>query len=137
MPARGIQHIDLTVSDLERSLAFYNELLEPLGLEEAARYPTYRGTEEVVYLRFGDEGIGLRPADGGKHVYYDVGVEHIAFQVDEPQEVDDAYQRCLAMDAKVHHPPEEDNDIKGYYALFVFDPDGIRIEVFCGEPFPD
>ena len=31
---------------------------------------------------------------------------------------------------EVHHPPEEDSDIPGYYALFVFDPDGLRIEVF-------
>ena len=33
--------------------------------------------------------------------------------------------------SEVHHPPEEDSDIAGYYALFVFDPDGMRIEVFC------
>jgi catechol 2,3-dioxygenase-like lactoylglutathione lyase family enzyme len=69
MPARGIQHIDLTVGDVER------------------------------YLSFGDESMGLRPADGGEHRYYEVGLEHFA-------------------------------DIAGYYAFFVFDPDGIRVEVF-------
>jgi catechol 2,3-dioxygenase-like lactoylglutathione lyase family enzyme len=74
MPARGIQHLDLTVADVERSLAFYRELLGPLGLEEAARYPSYRGTEEVVYLSFGEQWLGLRPADGGKHRYYEVGM---------------------------------------------------------------
>jgi catechol 2,3-dioxygenase-like lactoylglutathione lyase family enzyme len=31
MPARGIQHVDLTVEDVEQSLAFYKELLGPLG----------------------------------------------------------------------------------------------------------
>jgi hypothetical protein len=61
------------------------DLLGPLGLKEQERYPTYRGTEEVVYLSFGDEWLGLRPADGGTH---------------------------------------------RYYAFFVFDPDGLRIEVF-------
>jgi catechol 2,3-dioxygenase-like lactoylglutathione lyase family enzyme len=30
MPGRGIQHVDLAVSDVERSLAFYRELLVPL-----------------------------------------------------------------------------------------------------------
>ena len=49
MPGRGIQHVDLAVSDVDRSLAFYMELLGPLGLKEEERYPTYRGTEEVVY----------------------------------------------------------------------------------------
>jgi hypothetical protein len=33
--------------------------------------------------------------------------------------------------AAVHHPPELDRDIEDYYALFVFDPDGIRVEVAC------
>jgi catechol 2,3-dioxygenase-like lactoylglutathione lyase family enzyme len=28
---RGVDHLDLVVSDLERSLAFYRELLGPLG----------------------------------------------------------------------------------------------------------
>jgi hypothetical protein len=27
-------------------------------------------------------------------------------------------------------PPEYDNDEEGYYAFFVFDPDGIRVELF-------
>jgi hypothetical protein len=45
--------------------------------------------------------------------------------------VDDAYQRCLAMGANVHHRPELDRDIEDYYALFVFDPDGIRVEIAC------
>jgi glyoxylase I family protein len=130
MPARGIQHVDLAVSDVERSLAFYLGLLGPLGLKEAGRYPSYRDTEEVVYLSFADQWLGLRPADGGEHRYYDVGLEHLAFGVDERDEVDAAHRRCLEIGAEVHHPPEEDGDEEGYYALFVFDPDGFRIEVF-------
>lgn len=35
---------------------------------------------------------------------------------------------------EIHYPPEEDRDIDGYYELFVFDPDGIRIEVGYGPP---
>ena len=131
LPARGIQHVDLAVSDVARSIDFYTRLLGPFGLDEYGRYPSYRGTEEVVYFSFGNQHLGLRPADGGKHCYYDVGIEHIAFFVDAREEVDEAYQRCLAMDANVHHAPELDRDIADYYALFVFDPDGIRVEVAC------
>jgi glyoxylase I family protein len=130
MPARGLQHVDLCVSDVERSLAFYNELLGPLGLTEDIRVATYRGTEEVVYLRLGEQDLGLRPADGGEYSYYDVGVEHIAFEVDTREEVDAAFERAQALGAQVHFPPEEDRNLSGYYALFVFDPDGIRVEVF-------
>ncbi len=53
MPLRMLHHIDLAVSDVERSRAFYVAVLGPFGLREG-RYPSYRGTEQVVYLRFGD-----------------------------------------------------------------------------------
>src|SRR5215211_6413998 len=91
MPGRGIQHVDLAVTDVDRSLAFYVDLLGPLGLREEERYPTYRGSEEVVYLSLGDEWLGLRPADGGTHRYYGVGLEHLAFEVDTMDEVDAAH----------------------------------------------
>jgi catechol 2,3-dioxygenase-like lactoylglutathione lyase family enzyme len=109
------------------------------GWPREVRYPTYRGTEEVVYLVDAHDrrGVGLRPADGGTHSYYNVGIEHLAFEVDSRDEVDAAYGRCLARRARIHFPPEEDRDEyhrqvdPGYYAFFVFDPDGMRIEVFC------
>jgi len=132
MPAKGIHHVDLAVADVERSLAFYLGLLGPLGWFEDVRYKTYRGTEDVVYLREPRSGtmLGLRAADGGEHRYYDVGIEHLAFEVDERDEVDAAYAWCVEQGAIVHFPPEIDRDIDTYYALFVFDPDGIRIELF-------
>jgi catechol 2,3-dioxygenase-like lactoylglutathione lyase family enzyme len=133
MPGRGIQHIDLAVEDVEASLAWYLEVLGPLGLKEEERYPSYRGTEEVVYLSFADEWMGLRAADGGKFKYYDVGLEHLAFLVDTKAEVDEAHERSVKVGGKVHHPPEYDNDIEGYYACFLFDPNGFRIEVFMEE----
>jgi glyoxylase I family protein len=133
MPAKGIHHVDLAVAVIDDSLAFYLDLLGPLGWVEEVRFPTYRGTEEVVYLKDPGSGamLGLRPADGGEYRYYEVGVEHIAFEVDTNEEVEAAHDRCLARAANVHFPPEWDRDVAGYYALFVFDPDGIRIEVFC------
>ena len=67
MPGRGIQHIDLAVSDVERSLAFH-----------------MTSSQEN---HFGDEGLGLRSADGGAHRYYDVGLEHLAFKVERKREV--------------------------------------------------
>jgi len=129
MPIKAIHHVDLAVRDVERSLTFYLGLLGPLGVKEDCRFSSYRGTEEVVYLSVGNQLLGLRPADGGKHHYYDVGLEHLAFVVDTTQEVDDAYARCLELGVKVHFPPQEDRDLPGYWELFVFDPDGIRIEV--------
>ena len=131
MPATPLHHVDLAVTDVERSLEFYRGLLGPLGWTEELRFPTYRGTEEVVYLHepVSRAGLGLRPADEGEYRYYSVGLEHLAFEVEERDEVDAAYSRCLAQHANIHVPPEQDRDIDGYYAFFVFDPDGIRVEV--------
>ena len=71
---RGIHHVDLAVADVKRSVAFYLDLLGPLGWEESVRYPSYRGTEEVVYLKDAATGprgpgtdssmLGIRRADG-------------------------------------------------------------------------
>ena len=84
-----------------------------------------------MYLQFGGQQIGLRPADGGEHRYYEVGVEHVAFRVETRAEVEQAYERARSTGARIHYPPEFDRDIEDYYAFFVFDPDGIRVEVFC------
>ena len=105
VPGRGIQHIDLAVADVQRSLGFYRMLLEPLGLTEYDRAATYRGTEEVVYLHFGRSFLGVRPADGGTYRHYDVGLEHLAFQVDTREEVDEAYERCVAAGSTIRRRP--------------------------------
>jgi catechol 2,3-dioxygenase-like lactoylglutathione lyase family enzyme len=136
MPAPSIQHVDLCVSDVERSRAFYLELLGPVGLVEDVLFRSYRGTEDIVYLRLGDQNLGLRPADGSRYFYYDVGLEHLAFEVERREQVDEAYERCLALGADVHFPPEVDADLDDYYSFFVFDPDGLRIEVFWAPPPP-
>jgi catechol 2,3-dioxygenase-like lactoylglutathione lyase family enzyme len=110
----------------------------PLGLKEKFRKLTYRRTEEVVYLEYGVQGFGLRPADGGVYRHYEVGIEHLAFEVDDRAEVDEAYQRCVSVGGRIQSPPEEHyvDDGEDYYAFFAFDPDGIRIEVFCWPSSP-
>ncbi len=148
MPIRGLDHIDLAVSDVDRSLAFYLGMLGPIGLAVEGRFQTYRGTEEVVYLGFGQEHVpgaqpetrlGLRKADGGEHHYFEVGIEHLAFEVDDRDEVDEAYRRCVSAGGTIQSPPDEHyvDDGEDYYAFFAFDPDGIRIEVFSwpGSPY--
>jgi Glyoxalase/Bleomycin resistance protein/Dioxygenase superfamily len=60
-------------------------------------------------------------------------VEHLAFEVERREEVDEAFERCRQLGARIHYPPEEDRDLDDYYAFFVFDPDGFRIEVFCAK----
>ena len=111
-------------------------MLGPVGLREDVVFKSYRGTEDIVYLRFGDQNLGLRPADGGRHEYYNVGLEHLAFEVERREQVDEAYERAVALGAEIHFPPEVDDDLEDYYAFFVWDPDGLRLEVFWAPPPP-
>ena len=67
MAVRGVDHIDLAVSDVEASLAFYLGLLGPLGLKVEGRFNTYRGTETSSTWASGrvmSRGPRPRPASG-------------------------------------------------------------------------
>ena len=101
-------------------------------------FPSYRGTEEVLSTSAGADSAaaGCGQADPRPSTATDeVGIEHLrAFYVDTREEVDAAYQACLDIGAEIHYPPEEDRDIEGYYEMFVFDPDGMRVEVACTPP---
>jgi glyoxylase I family protein len=58
----GVDHFDLVVSDLDRSLSFYRALLEPLGYVRASEIVGERG-EPVVYLGGPDVvSVSLRAA---------------------------------------------------------------------------
>jgi catechol 2,3-dioxygenase-like lactoylglutathione lyase family enzyme len=91
-----------------------------------------------VYLEYGVHGLGLRPADDGPYRYHGVGIEHLAFEVDRPDEVDEAHERCIAAGGTIQSPPDRHyvDDGEDYYAFFAFDPDGIRIEVFAWPSSP-
>jgi hypothetical protein len=45
--------------------------------------------------------LGLRPADDGPYGYHSAGIEHLAFEVDRADEVDDAYERCVSLGGEI------------------------------------
>ena len=61
----GVQHIDLVVSSIERSLPFYRELLAPLGYHRISEVEGERG-ETIWYLSGPGVAIGLREAQSGR-----------------------------------------------------------------------
>ena len=82
MQSRGIHHLDLVVTDVERSKRFYSELLGLLGWSGVLDLEGERG-ERIWYLQAQDTWIGLREKQSDAHpVPYDryaVGVHHVAF----------------------------------------------------------
>jgi glyoxylase I family protein len=127
----AIDHLDLVVSDLDRSLAFYTELLRPLGYVHTSEIAGERG-ERVVYVGrpggFGSISVRERQA-GGDHDRYAIGIHHIAFAARSRATVDERARWLREQGATVESGPEEYGYTPGYYAVFFHDPDGIKLEI--------
>jgi glyoxylase I family protein len=129
-----IDHLDLVVTTLERSLDFYRRLLEPLGYVRTSEIEGERG-ERVVYIgRQGGMGsVSLREAQSDAHAVpydrYGVGLHHLAFAAPSREVVDERAAWLRAEGATIESGPEEYGYTPGYYAVFFYDPDGIKLEL--------
>jgi catechol 2,3-dioxygenase-like lactoylglutathione lyase family enzyme len=130
----AIDHLDLVVSDFDRSLEFYSEFLRPLGYVRLSEIVGERG-EKVVYI--GREGgfgsLSLRAAQSDAHeVPYDryaIGIHHIAFSATSREQVDERGEWLRAGGHSIESEPREYDYVPGYYAVFFHDPDGIKLEL--------
>src|SRR3954469_22736834 len=124
-----IDHVDLVVSDLDRSLEFYRSLLRPLGFDREEPITGERG-ERVVYLGRGSVAIGLRAAQSpGAVDRYAVGMHHLALPVSSRGVVDERAEWLRSVGAEIESGPAEYDYAPGYYALFFYDPDGLKLEL--------
>ncbi|MGH2985062.1 MAG: VOC family protein [Solirubrobacterales bacterium] len=129
----GVDHLDLAVTDLQRSLAFYAELLEPLGFARRSEIVGERG-ERVVYLGgTGGASVSLRERQSDAHAVpydrYAVGIHHLAFSADARERVDERARWLRDRGAEIESGPAEYDYTPGYYAVFFYDPDGIKLEI--------
>ncbi|HEY3921349.1 MAG TPA: VOC family protein [Gaiellaceae bacterium] len=129
MHPAGVHHVDLVVSSIVRSLPFYRDLLAPLGYHRIREVEGERG-ETIWYLGGPDVAIGLREArTPGEYDRYHVGIHHIAFEAWSRAVVDERHDWLLERGAEVESPPQEYGYLPGYYAVFFYDPDGIKLEI--------
>ncbi len=129
MRATGVHHVDLVVSSLDRSLAFYRELLAPLGWHRVTEVEGERG-ETIYYLVGGGTAIGLRQAQSpGEHDRYRVGLHHLAFEAGSRAAVDERYRWLVERGAAIETGPREYGYLPGYYAVYFYDPDGLKLEI--------
>ena len=125
----GIHHVDLVVTSLDRSVAFYRELLEPLGYTRVGDIVGERG-ETVRYVAGSGPAIGIRDAKvAGEYDRYRVGVHHIAFEAASRAVVEERHRWAVERGVEIESPPKEYDYMPGYYAFFFYDPDGIKLEV--------
>lgn len=126
-----MDHIDIVVSSLRSSLPFYRGLLEPLGVEYDHEVEGERG-ETIHYL--GGNGlpgaIGLRERQvDGDFDRYRVGLHHICFSAASRDVVDERADWLREQGAEIESGPEEYGYRQGYYAVFFYDLDGLKLEI--------
>ena len=139
MAIKRVNHTGISVSDMERSLVFYRDLLEMevifdsdvpandalskvVGMNDAAG--------RVVWLRVGDTMIELWQWDhpAGRplpddYVPADKGVTHYAFEVDD---VDALFQRVTAAGFHANTAPQ---DLGLHKTTYIKGPDNEIIEI--------
>jgi catechol 2,3-dioxygenase-like lactoylglutathione lyase family enzyme len=125
-----IDHTGIGVSDVARSAAFYDAALGALGLRRVAQLPESDGSDAVGY------GVDY-PVFWIDRFHPHSVRQHTAFAAKSRAQVDAFHQAALRAggadnggpalrDVATGYPP-------GYYAAFVFDPDGNNMEaVFRG-----
>jgi glyoxylase I family protein len=127
-----VDHVDLVVSSIERSLPFYRGLLGPLGWVAVVRQEGERG-EPIHYLGGPDwaGSLGLRERQSGEGPpdRYAVGLHHLAFEAPSRKAVDEAARWLRDQGAEIEGGPGERHYTPGYYAVFFHDPDGIKLEI--------
>jgi catechol 2,3-dioxygenase-like lactoylglutathione lyase family enzyme len=117
-----IDHISIGVSDLERSARFYELALAPLGFSRLVTRPGTVGFGKS-YPEF---WINLRPAM--PPVPAESGC-HICLRARSTGEVDAFHASALDAGASSDGTPGlRPHDRVRYYAAFIRDPDGNRIE---------
>ncbi|HVQ57685.1 MAG TPA: VOC family protein [Solirubrobacterales bacterium] len=121
-----LSHVGIEVGDMDRSRAFYEAALAPLGItvvmefEGAAGFgkETERGPNPFFWLQ-----ARGRPATSGLHLCFGASTNDL---------VDAFHAAALAAGGEdngapglrpIYHP--------GYYGAFVLDPDGNNIEAVC------
>ena len=117
-----IDHVSLAVSDLESAVAFYERTLAPLGLTRLVTRPAMVGFGKA----YPESWINLRA--GMTPLSPDSGA-HICLRAKTTAEVDAFHAAAIAAGATSESGPSlRPHDRVRYYAAFVIDPDGNRIE---------
>jgi catechol 2,3-dioxygenase-like lactoylglutathione lyase family enzyme len=117
-----IDHISVGVSDLERSARFYAAALAPLGLSRLITRPATIGFGKSYPEFWINFRAGMAP------VAPDSG-DHVCLRAQTTAEVDAFHAAALAAGGNSESPPSlRPHDRVRYYATFVRDPDGNRIE---------
>ena len=122
-----LNHVSIGVRDIARTRKFYDAALKPLG---------YSCLSEGGSLGYGREAVALWIGAAERPVPPDDGSNlHFCFAAPTRRSVDAFHAAALRAGGRDNGAPGLRADYgPDYYAAFVVDPDGYRIEAYCGKP---
>ena len=121
-------HVSIGVADIARSKRFYDAALKPLGYS--------RLSDGETSLGYGDKAVQLWLGATTKPVNADMesGL-HFCFDAGQRSDVDAFHRAALEMGGRDNGKPGIRKDYgEKYYAAFVVDPDGYRLEAYTSSP---
>lgn len=121
-----LNHVSIGVRDAAKAKRFYDAVLEPLGysrLHEATGSLGYGRDAVVLWISVAERPV---PAD-------DKSGLHFCFDAPTRKSVDAFYAAALKAGGRDNGKPGLRSDYgPNYYATFIVDPDGYRLEAYCG-----
>jgi catechol 2,3-dioxygenase-like lactoylglutathione lyase family enzyme len=120
-----IDHVSIGVRDVAKTKRFYDAALKPLGYQCLSE-----GKDSLGYGR-GAAALWISTAEHPVPADMKSGL-HFCFIAPTPKSVDAFHAAALAAGGRDNGKPGLRADYgPGYYAAFVVDPDGYRIEAHC------
>jgi len=128
MAAGLLHHVEINVSDLNRSIAFWGWFLEELG------YTPFQEWENGISWKLADTYlVFVQTEERFLDVPYHrsrVGLNHLAFYAESREHVDDITKKLIEKEIKILY--EDRHPFAGgkeHYAVFFEDPDRIKVEL--------
>ncbi|MBS0521945.1 MAG: VOC family protein [Proteobacteria bacterium] len=123
-----LDHVSIGVSDVKRTGAFYDAALKPLGYTRLSD-----GEGALGYGAKNDVQLWIIAAAKPVKPDMESGL-HFCFVAEDRAAVDAFHAAALKNGGKDNGKPGVRADYgPKYYAAFVVDPDGYRIEAHCGK----
>ena len=127
MEVLGIDHIYLTVSDVDRAERFYDDVMKLLGFRKGDN--PIAGERHAHYFTPSLQ-ITIRPAkSNSSHDPYAPGLHHLCLQLPTRGDVDMAAASLRRHGIPATDPKPYPEYSPDYYATFLEDPDGLRLEL--------
>lgn len=133
-----IDHIEITVRDMDVAVPFYDKLMPLLGFDIQTKNRAHLEDHELDVVEYLHPRLGFainspRSAFQSERVHRrrPGALHHLAFQAESREAVDRLHVELVKIGAEIVIPPREFPEYTppGYYALFFKDPDGIKYEV--------